>query len=239
MKNRLFLSLAALAISATAMAQQPEAGTISIIPRVGLNMSTLPDDIFVMGGSTNIPLEARYRTTFMGGVDVDYQFAPNFSATLGAYYAQHGCNYKSGMVQNNAASGTSTSGTGYSDLSTQLNYINIPLTLNAYIAPGLALKAGVQMGIALSGKLKYTTTEYTKNNEGEFAPTQPEETSLKLDNMMKSVCFSIPVGLSYEFANVIIDARYHFGLTPVQQIDGIKGPKNRVFSISAGYRFAL
>ena len=84
MKNRLFLSLAALAISATAIAQQPEAGTISIIPRVALNMSTLPDDIFVMGGTTNIPLEARYRTTFMGGVDVDYQFAPNFSATLGA-----------------------------------------------------------------------------------------------------------------------------------------------------------
>lgn len=182
MKNRLFLSLAALATSATAIAQQPEAGTISIIPRVALNMSTLPDDIFVMGGTTNIPLEARYRTTFMGGVDVDYQFAHNFSATLGAYYAQHGCNYKNGMVQNNAASGTSTSGTGYSDLSTQLNYINIPLTLNAYIAPGLALKAGVQMGIALSGKLKYTTTEYTKNNEGEFAPTQPEETSQKLVN---------------------------------------------------------
>ena len=113
MKNRLFLSLAALATSATAIAQQPEAGTISIIPRVALNMSTLPDDIFVMGGTTNIPLEARYRTTFMGGVDVDYQFAPNFSATLGAYYAQHGCNYKNGMVQNNAASGTSTSGTGW------------------------------------------------------------------------------------------------------------------------------
>lgn len=238
MKNRLFLSLAALALSATAMAQQPKAGTISIIPRVGLSMSTLPNDEIIAVDAIDTPLSSRYRTTFMGGVDIDYQFLPNYSVTLGAYYAQHGCNYKNSQVQNSTTS-NSTSGTGYSDLSTQLDYINIPLTLNAYIAPGLAVKAGVQMGLALSGKLKYTMTKYTKNDDGEFAPTQPEEVSQKLNNTMKSVCFSIPVGLSYEFSNVIIDARYHFGLTPVQQIGDYKGPKNRVFTISAGYRFTL
>ena len=172
MKNRLFLSLAALALSATAMAQQPKAGTISIIPRVGLSMSTLPNDEIIAVDAIDTPLSSRYRTTFMGGVDIDYQFLPNYSVTLGAYYAQHGCNYENSQVQNSTTS-SSTSGTGYSDLSTQLDYINIPLTLNAYIAPGLAVKAGVQMGLALSGKLKYTMTKYTKNNDGEFAPTQP------------------------------------------------------------------
>lgn len=235
--KKLLLSLVAAAVSAVAMAQHPEAGTFSVIPRIGLSIANIPsDDIYMAEG--NVPFASRYRTSFMGGVDLDYQFMRNFSVTLGAYYAQQGCNYKNNSVETTAGNG-SISGTGYSDWSTQLHYINVPLMLNAYIAPGLALKAGVQIGFAMSGKMKYTKTDYTVDKNGEVKPSAPEDYENNLNSTMKKVCFAIPVGFSYEFSNVIIDARYNIGLTPFQKIGDYDGAKNRVFTVSAGYRFAL
>ena len=51
-----------------------------------------------------------------------------------------------------------------------------------------------------------------------------------------SVDFSIPVGVSYEFNNVVLDARYNWGLTNVaKNADN----KNSVFQFTVGYKFAL
>ena len=234
--KKTLLSLFALAISSVAMAQHPQQGTVSIVPRIGLSIANLSGDEIIVDG--NYTLSSRYRTSFMGGVDLDYQFLPDFSVTLGAYYAQQGCNYKNSFEEKHSGT-TLVGGTGYSDMSTQLHYINVPLTLNAYLAPGFALKAGVKFGFAMSGKMKYVETIYTKDNEGEMKPSKPEDRENNLNSTMKKMCMSIPVGLSYEFADVIIDARYNIGLTPFQEVGGYKGPKNRVFTLSAGYRFKL
>lgn len=58
------------------------------------------------------------------------------------------------------------------------------------------------------------------------------------DDAGKTFDFSIPVGLSYEFAAVPIqiDARYNWGLTKV--IDGADS-KNSVFQFTIGYKFSL
>lgn len=53
-----------------------------------------------------------------------------------------------------------------------------------------------------------------------------------------TVDLSIPVGASYEYMNVILDARYNFGLTNIYKIDAMKS-KNRFFTITVGYRFNL
>ena len=49
---------------------------------------------------------------------------------------------------------------------------------------------------------------------------------------------SIPVGASYEYMNVILDARYNLGLTNIYKYDLIKS-KNRVITVTVGYRFNL
>lgn len=54
----------------------------------------------------------------------------------------------------------------------------------------------------------------------------------------KKVNVSIPVGLSYEYMNVILDARYHIGLTKVNKADA-GDSKNKVFTFTVGYRFGL
>ena len=106
-------------------------------------------------------------------------------------------------------------------LTTKLDYINIPILANVYVTKGLAVKLGVQPAFNVSDKQKLS---------GGKASVEAE------DVVAESFDFSIPVGLSYEFNNVVIDARYNFGVTNVAE--GGDG-KNSVFQFTLGYKFAL
>jgi len=49
---------------------------------------------------------------------------------------------------------------------------------------------------------------------------------------------AIPIGISYEFSNVVIDARYCAGLVPLFD-DSRSSDRNGVFQLSVGYKFDL
>lgn len=104
---------------------------------------------------------------------------------------------------------------------TKLDYINIPILANVYVTKGLAVKLGVQPAFNVSDKVKLS---------GGGASLEAEDVGAE------SFDFSIPVGLSYEFNNVVIDARYNFGVTNIA--DG-GDAKNSVFQFTLGYKFAL
>lgn len=104
---------------------------------------------------------------------------------------------------------------------TKLDYINIPILANVYVTKGLAVKLGVQPAFNVSDKVKLS---------GGGASLEAEDVGAE------SFDFSIPVGLSYEFNNVVIDARYNFGVTNIA--DG-GDSKNSVFQFTLGYKFAL
>ena len=57
------------------------------------------------------------------------------------------------------------------------------------------------------------------------------------DNM-KRIDVSIPLGISYEYGNVLLDARYNFGLLKINK-DEYSTYKNKVFSFTVGYIFDL
>ena len=99
---------------------------------------------------------------------------------------------------------------GNDKVTMKLDYINIPILANYYIVKGLAIKAGVQPGFNVQKKLD----------------------DVKLDDV-KGFALSIPVGLSYEFSNVVLDARYNWGLTKAFK-EG--DSKNSYFTITLGYR---
>jgi len=90
------------------------------------------------------------------------------------------------------------------------SYLNIPVLANVYVVKGLAVKLGVQPGFMVD-----------KDDAGDGA---------------KTFDFSIPVGLSYEYNNFVLDGRYNWGLTKVA--DG-SDSKNSVFQITLGYKFSL
>ena len=94
-----------------------------------------------------------------------------------------------------------------------LDYINIPILANYYITKGLAVKAGIQPAFNVKA-------------EGEYGDIEG----------FKSFDFSIPVGLSYEVSDFVIDARYNWGISKV--LEGFDS-KNTVFQFTVGYKFAL
>ncbi len=106
----------------------------------------------------------------------------------------------------------------------EMNYVNIPILVNAYVAKGLALKAGIQPAFNVSNKVKVAgiSIDYDK-----YAPEGAE---------IKTFDFSIPVGISYEYMNVCLDARYNIGVSKFA--DGDAG-RNSVFQITLGYKFKL
>lgn len=88
-------------------------------------------------------------------------------------------------------------------------YINIPITLNYYVAKNFALKAGIQPGFMVN-----------KDDA----------------RHVNTFDFAIPVGMSYEFDNFVIDGRYNIGVTKVPKHgDGY----TNVVQLTLGYKFKL
>lgn len=109
-----------------------------------------------------------------------------------------------------------------SDNKTKLDYINVPILANVYVVKGLAVKLGVQPGFNVG---KSMTVNGTTASSGKSA-----------NDGIKSVALSIPVGLSYEISNVVLDARYNWGVTKAFKNSD---SKNSVFQITVGYKFQL
>ena len=114
----------------------------------------------------------------------------------------------------------------------------MPLLFGYRIAKGFSVKAGLQLGLLLGGKEKMSYTDITILDGGtrKQGNAVPLETDVK--DVYKSVDLSIPLALSYEFENVILDARYNFGLSRIHQLDVVKS-RNSVIQLSVGYRFQV
>ena len=105
------------------------------------------------------------------------------------------------------------------DATNRLDYINVPIMANVYVVKGLAVKLGVQPGFNVSNKLKANNFDAVDN------PVKAQ-----------SVDVSIPVGLSYEYNNFLLDARYNWGVSKAFKLSDAK---NSVFQITLGYKFDL
>ena len=113
---------------------------------------------------------------------------------------------------------------GFKDWHTSLNYLAVPIVANYYIYKGLAVKAGLQPALLLSANESYKLN-------GDKQDTKVTSHYNKFD-------LSIPIGLSFEFSRVVIDARYLLGLTKVNK-EGDKTCRNSVILITTGYKFNL
>jgi hypothetical protein len=197
MKKLFMMAVVALMATVSANAQQ-----MFIKPMVGGTLATLTGD--TEGNKMKLGLVA--------GAEFGYNINDMFAVTAGALVSLQGSKFDDNSYQK--------------DVTTNLTYLNVPILANVYIAPGLAIKAGVQPGFLLSRKTKldelmdigsWTSVEYTSTDG------------------MKKVDFSIPLGLSYEISDFVIDARYNLGLTNINDTDSYKS-KNSVIMLTVGYK---
>ena len=148
----------------------------------------------------------------VAGVEGEYQASDIISVSAGVLYSMQGSKYEYELLNQKYKS------------TNKLDYINVPIMANVYVTKGLAVKLGVQPGFNVSSSNKQEVNTFAGSGSSTF------------DVKAKSVDFSFPVGLSYEYNNFQLDARYNWGLT--KAFENGKA-KNSVFQITLGYKFDL
>lgn len=188
MKKLLLVAVMVLT-SAMTFAQQKE-GTLTIQPKVGLNIASLTDFD-----------DSDPRFGVVAGAEFMYQATDMVGLSFGALYSMQGAKYDKATMK--------------------LDYINVPILANVYVAPGFAVKLGLQPGFNVNSKAK--------------AKSDGVSVEADLDDV-KTLDLSIPIGLSYEFNNFVIDGRYNWGVTKIAKDSDYK---NSVFQITVGYKLPL
>ena len=222
----------ALFVSSAVKGQEP-VGTFSLIPKIGVSLANLSGEKIYYNDS-DIPAKGKYNARFVGGVEAEYQMLPTTSISLGVGYVQQGCRYSDFVIGS-----TGTFAGGWEDVRCRIDYIQCPLTINQYLTDGLAVKAGIQVGFLVNSDFSYSITPIKHFTDGSIEYGKTEDMKTDQKSVMRSVDVSIPVGLSYEYMNVVLDARYHFSLTEIYKDKLWPSEKNKVFTITVGYKFNL
>ena len=211
------MMIAAMAVACLTASAQNEVGQFTLQPKIGMNITNISGAEIVTGTSTE---NANFMVDFAVGVEAEYGLAEKFSLAAGILYSRQGCDFG----EFKASNGYTT--VGWDKNQNKLGYLNIPIVANYYIAKGFAIKAGIQPGFLLSAKRKI---------DG-IGDTPSEDIDYK--DAYNSFDLSIPLGLSYETDNVVIDGRYNLGVTKINK-EGDDSYKNSVIQFTIGYKFAL
>lgn len=224
-----------MALAAVVSKAQPQAGTFSLIPRLGVSVATLSGfEIYYQTESNDAKYEPRYKGNMTAGLDAEYQVSDVLALSLGAHYAALGCR----IADHSERYENPDKNIGYNHHSFKLETVQVPLMAHCYVAPDFAVKIGVQLGFMADAKESYEETSYTEDKTGKRVYGETTKTSFKCKDWFRNCYVSIPIGVSYEYANVILDARYNYDVTKISSKERLDCRSN-YFSLTVGYRFAL
>lgn len=195
-KMMMMLIMAIVALTASAQNTLRDNGTFTLQPKVGIGIGALSGEWKTYSGVDN-----KSRIGFVAGVEGEYYANTWLGIALGVNYAQQGWKME---------------GNGLKE-TYKLDYLNVPLTGNFYVAKGLALKTGLQFGFLMSAKV--------------------EDADVK--NSCEKLNLSIPIGVSYEISNFVLDLRYNLGLSNTNKADDGNKLRSDLLQITLGYKFAL
>jgi hypothetical protein len=196
MKKIFFLLLAILPLAALA---QNENRRVSIEPHAGMTISKMH------GGA--LTRDETWKTGWTAGAELEIPLSTYYSLTTGVDYALIGTGFKEEKEQ-------------YSSAKSWINasYVYVPLQIKAYSpgVKGLAVHLGVEMGIMTSAKAHAKMTSIRTMDIGDgmssvflwenYQRKESEDVSGKFRNII----YDIPVGLSYEWRNIMLNATYRY-----------------------------
>jgi hypothetical protein len=201
------MMIAAMMVAAISANAQNEVGQLTLMPKAGINISTITGD----------GINKKSKVGLVAGIEAEYGISEKFGLQFGLLYSMEGCKSDAVVAAGEGASAFRAEGVKWN-----LDYINIPIMAQYYVVKGLAVKAGIQPAFNVRGKWS------VDGNSGKMKDIGYEP---------KAFNFSIPVGLSYEYQNFVLDARYNIGVTKLVK-DADQG-RNSTFAITLGYKFAL
>ena len=111
------------------------------------------------------------------------------------------------------------------------------------------IKAGFQVGVLTNDRMSsdvliaminpdFHNSVWYNIKDGQRS-TQLMSYSVDMSDVCKSMDFGLPLGLSYEYKNIVLDTRYYFGLTKIDKTDNPDKARNQYLSITLGYKFHL
>lgn len=203
--------------------------TFTFGPKVGINIA----DLYASSAENTRDLNGT-KPSLIVGAFAEYRVLKWLAVSADVLYSRQGSTDKATWTERGPGGGFVTES---EEFSYRLNYLNIPILANFYVTKGLALKAGIQPGFLIGSKLR------VRSNDGPW-----ETADLKDENLFRTTDIAIPVGLSYTLDyGLVIDARYNFSLNDIatdtfkeeiaQEGGDLKKIKNRVFSLTLGWKF--
>ena len=203
--------------------------TFTFGPKVGINIA----DLYASSAENTRDLNGT-KPSLIVGAFAEYRALKWLAVSADVLYSRQGSTDKATWPERGPGGGFVTES---EEFSYRLNYLNIPILANFYVTKGLALKAGIQPGFLIGSKLR------VRSNDGPW-----ETADLKDENLFRTTDIAIPVGLSYTLDyGLVIDARYNFSLNDIatdtfkeeiaQEGGDLKKIKNRVFSLTLGWKF--
>lgn len=207
--KRLFFSVLFLVSFITSFAQH-EVGSLTIQPKVGLNLANYRGDEFLDKGENSV-----LRAGLVVGAELEYQFTRWLGASVAALYSMQGSKVHTGEVSPMVY---------VRDVTFKTDYINLPVMANFYVTKNLALKLGLQPGFMIRDKYDIPGNEKLS---GHFSRIGIQTNAFDL---------SIPMGFGLYFGRAVLDCRYNLGLTHVFKGYQVE---NSVFQFTFGYKIGL
>jgi hypothetical protein len=208
---------------------QNKLGTWSVIPHVGVSISSLlgGSGIYEVRDNRAVEVKPHALLGFVGGADVMYQASDAVGLSAGLSFVQAGCKLEDYTDEHTI---------GY-DRYLRINYVTMPILIHSYLLPGFSVKAGIEPTLLVSAKSNEIQQSFEVDKEGKKSNFHEDEFTIDMKNGMRKFGLSIPIGVSYEYENVVLGALYHVGVFNIYK----KGDssRNSVFEVSVGYKLNL
>lgn len=217
-----------VAATLTTWAQQQKK-TWSVIPHVGVSVATLTGAgmNIAIADNNELELKPHARLGFTGGADVMYQATDRVGISAGLAYIQGGCNYKDIDINENV----------WHDHYLRADYVVVPILIHSYVAQGFSINAGLSPSFRVRGKYHAGLQSYDHDADGHKTNIREDEIDMDVKDGLRKFSLSIPIGVSYEYENVVLDARYNVGVLNVSN-QGLSSRSN-ILEVSVGYKLNL
>ena len=208
---------------------QNKPGIWSVTPHVGVSFSSLLGGSGIYEITDNEVAEVKPYTLlgFIGGADVMYQASDVVGVSAGLSFVQAGCKFKDDKGKNSVVYNRNL----------RMNYVAMPILIHSYLLPGFSVKAGVEPTLLLGAKSHEVQQSFDVDREGKKSNFSEDEFTIDIKKRMRKIGLSIPIGVSYEYKNVVLGALYHVGVFNIYK-EG-NSARKRVIEMSVGYKFNL